>query len=127
MIASVKALSGRDFLDVADLSAGELRQVLDLAHAIKAGRWSQRPLQGRHLAMLFQNAVSALNPFLTVSSQLSHLQRLHHAAVHEGVSNWAPKLLAEVGIPDVAATLEKYPHHLSGGMAHTQKCDKERG
>jgi ornithine carbamoyltransferase len=54
MIASVKALAGRDFLDVADLSSGELRQVLDLAHAIKAGRWSQRPLEGRHIAMLFQ-------------------------------------------------------------------------
>jgi ornithine carbamoyltransferase len=54
MIASVKALAGRDFLDIADLSAEELRQVLDLAHAIKAGRWSQRPLQGRHIAMLFQ-------------------------------------------------------------------------
>ena len=54
MIASVKAIAGRDFLDVADLSSGELRQVLDLAHAIKAGRWSQRPLEGRHIAMLFQ-------------------------------------------------------------------------
>src|ERR1700730_717262 len=54
MIASVKALAGRDFLDVADLSSGALRQVLDLAHAIKAGRWSQRPLDGRHIAMLFQ-------------------------------------------------------------------------
>ena len=54
MIASVKSLAGRDFLDVADLSAGELRQVLELAHAIKAGRWSHRPLQGRHIAMLFQ-------------------------------------------------------------------------
>src|SRR6202171_5144914 len=48
------ALAGRDFLAVTDLSAGELRQVLDLAHSIKAGRWSQKPLQGRHLAMLFQ-------------------------------------------------------------------------
>ena len=54
MIASVNALAGRDFLDIADLTAGELRQVLDLAHAIKAGRWSQRPLRGRHVAMLFQ-------------------------------------------------------------------------
>src|SRR5258708_33344698 len=54
MIASVSALAGRDFLDVADLTAGELRKVLDLAHAIKAGRWSHRPLEGRHIAMLFQ-------------------------------------------------------------------------
>jgi ornithine carbamoyltransferase len=55
MIASVqKALTGRDFLDVADLDAQELREVLDLAHAIKERRWSGRPLEGRHVAMLFQ-------------------------------------------------------------------------
>jgi ornithine carbamoyltransferase len=50
----VTALSGRDFLDVADLDAAELRDVLALAHAIKAGRWAERPLAGRHVAMLFQ-------------------------------------------------------------------------
>src|ERR1700694_76891 len=54
MIASVKALKGRDFLDIADLDREELRQVLDLAHAIKKGQWSGRPLEGRHVAMLFQ-------------------------------------------------------------------------
>src|SRR5258708_18206213 len=54
MIASVNVLAGRDFLDVADLTAEELRKVLDLAHAIKAGRWSHKPLYGRHIAMLFQ-------------------------------------------------------------------------
>ena len=54
MIGSVKTLAGRDFLDIADLTAQELRRVLDLAHSIKAGRWAQRPLQGRHVAMLFQ-------------------------------------------------------------------------
>jgi ornithine carbamoyltransferase len=55
MIASVqKVLMGRDFLDIADLDADELRHVLDLAHAIKAGRWTGRPLEGRHVAMLFQ-------------------------------------------------------------------------
>jgi ornithine carbamoyltransferase len=54
MIGSVKTLAGRDFLDVADLNPQELRRVLDLARAIKAGRWSQRPLRGRHVAMLFQ-------------------------------------------------------------------------
>src|SRR6202795_5150140 len=54
MIASVKALTGRDFLEVADLSAEELRELVELSHAIKAGRWSGRPLDGRHIAMLFQ-------------------------------------------------------------------------
>lgn len=53
MIRAV-ALTGRDFLDVADLDPAELRAVLELAHSIKAGRWAGRPLQGRHIAMLFQ-------------------------------------------------------------------------
>src|SRR6202171_92969 len=54
MIGSVKSLRGRDFLDIADLDRQELRQGLDLAHAIKKGRWSGRPLEGKHIAMVFQ-------------------------------------------------------------------------
>ncbi len=53
MIRAV-SLKGRDFLDVADLDPAELRSVLELAHAIKAGRWAERPLEARHIAMLFQ-------------------------------------------------------------------------
>ena len=53
MIRAV-SLRGRDFLDVADLDPAELRSVLELAHAIKAGRWAERPLEARHIAMLFQ-------------------------------------------------------------------------
>src|SRR6195256_2605678 len=56
MVPAVRArkLKGWDFLDVADLDAAELRGVLDLGHQIKAGRWAERPLEGRHVAMLFQ-------------------------------------------------------------------------
>ena len=50
----VVSLRGRDFLDIADLDPAELGSVLELAHAIKAGRWSERPLAGKHVAMLFQ-------------------------------------------------------------------------
>lgn len=54
MIAPVISLRGRDFIDLADLDRVQLRHVLDLAHAIKAGGWRERPLEGRHIAMLFQ-------------------------------------------------------------------------
>jgi ornithine carbamoyltransferase len=58
MIAPVKvtsiSLRGRDFIDVADLARAGLRRLLDHAHEIKAGRWTGRPLAGRHIAMLFQ-------------------------------------------------------------------------
>lgn len=52
--SAAASMRGRDYLDVADLSADELRAVLDLAHAIKAGDDLGRPLQGRYVAMVFQ-------------------------------------------------------------------------
>src|SRR5256886_5613012 len=54
MIAPVVSLKGRDFIDLADLNRKELPEVHGLGQKIKAGAWSERPLQGRHLAMLFQ-------------------------------------------------------------------------
>src|SRR5258708_6505541 len=48
------ALSGRDLLSIADLKAEEIRAVLDLALAAKAGRSLGQPLAGRHLALIFQ-------------------------------------------------------------------------
>jgi ornithine carbamoyltransferase len=54
MIPPVVSLQGRDFLDVADLGRADLRRILDQAHEIKAGRSKARPLEGRHVAMLFQ-------------------------------------------------------------------------
>jgi ornithine carbamoyltransferase len=54
MISPVNSLKGRDFIDLADLEPIQLRRILDLGHQIKAGRWRDRPLEGRHVAMLFQ-------------------------------------------------------------------------
>ena len=54
MIAPVTSTVARDFIDLVDLDRHELRRVLDRAHEIKAGRWRRTPLEGKHLAMLFQ-------------------------------------------------------------------------
>ena len=54
MIAPVRSLKGRDFIDVADLEPDQMRHLLSLAHAIKAGSWREKPLGGKHMAMLFQ-------------------------------------------------------------------------
>jgi ornithine carbamoyltransferase len=47
-------LAGRDFLDLADLTSEEVRELLALARRIKAGEWRETPLAGRYLALLFQ-------------------------------------------------------------------------
>jgi ornithine carbamoyltransferase len=51
---SLFTLRGRDFLSISDLDRDELLAILDLADMIKAGTWQERPLAGRHVAMLFQ-------------------------------------------------------------------------
>ncbi|HKC20106.1 MAG TPA: ornithine carbamoyltransferase [Candidatus Dormibacteraeota bacterium] len=50
----MNSLKGRDFIDLADLEPIQLRRILDLGHRIKGGSWREKPLQGRHIAMLFQ-------------------------------------------------------------------------
>jgi ornithine carbamoyltransferase len=47
-------LRGADFTDIAQLDAGQLEAILDLASEIKAGRWRQTPLAGRSIALIFQ-------------------------------------------------------------------------
>jgi ornithine carbamoyltransferase len=53
-IANVASLRGRDFLDIGDLDPDQLRALLSLAARIKSGDWTEKPLQDRHIAMLFQ-------------------------------------------------------------------------
>ena len=52
MSNSLLTLHGRDFLSLSDLDRGELLAVLELAARIKAGEWRERPLSGKHVAML---------------------------------------------------------------------------
>jgi ornithine carbamoyltransferase len=47
-------LRGRDFLDIADLKADELLAVIELAEQMRAGSYNEKPLQGRHVALVFE-------------------------------------------------------------------------
>jgi ornithine carbamoyltransferase len=53
-VSELGRLRGADFLDLAELEAGEVRAVLDLAARIKAGRWTGTPLAGGSVAILLQ-------------------------------------------------------------------------
>jgi oligopeptide/dipeptide ABC transporter ATP-binding protein len=80
---------------------------------------SERELEdvrGRQIAMVFQDPMTALNPTLTIGTQLVEvLQR--HLGLDEGAARRrAAELLEEVGIPRARARLDDYPHRFSGGM-----------
>jgi ornithine carbamoyltransferase len=102
MIAPVRAaLQGRDFIDVADLDRTALRRILDLAHDIKAGRWSERPLESRHIAMLFQKPSHRTRVSFEVG-----IARLGGATTT--LTEHDVQLGVRESVPDAARVLDRY-------------------
>ena len=75
-----------------------------------------RHLRGPAMAMVFQDPMTALNPVLRLSVQLTEPLRLHLKLDRTQARSRAIELLASVGIPDAAGRIDQYPHQLSGGM-----------
>jgi oligopeptide/dipeptide ABC transporter ATP-binding protein len=73
-------------------------------------------VRGRRIAMVFQEAMSALNPHLTLATQLSEAARAHLGLTRRAARARAAELLALMQIGDPAGRLRSYPHELSGGM-----------
>jgi peptide/nickel transport system ATP-binding protein len=88
------------------LVEGEDILTFDPAH-LSAWRW-------RTVSMVFQSAMSALNPVITIFEQFRDVLARHSEISRGAARARAAELLALVGIP--AARLDDYPHQLSGGM-----------
>jgi peptide/nickel transport system ATP-binding protein len=74
-----------------------------------------RALRGQEISMVFQDPMTSLNPVMTIGKQMAHIQYREKRSRAEKRAR-AITMLQRVGIPDPAAQLNRYPHHLSGGM-----------
>ncbi|MBC3536218.1 ABC transporter ATP-binding protein [Megasphaera hominis] len=77
-------------------------------------------LRGREMAMVFQDPMTALNPVLSIGSQIREGLTLHQHLSRSDADQEAAALLREVGITSPERRLHQYPHELSGGMR--QRC-----
>ena len=73
-------------------------------------------IRGNRLAMIFQDPMTALNPFLTVERQLSEVTQRHLGHDRSTARRHAIEMLERVGIPGASQRIDEYPHQFSGGM-----------
>jgi oligopeptide transport system ATP-binding protein len=77
---------------------------------------ARRKVRGRKIAMIFQDALSALNPVLSVGYQLGEMFRVHQGLSKKDAKAKAIELMDRVKIPAAKERVGDYPHQFSGGM-----------
>lgn len=75
-----------------------------------------RSVRGNEIAMIFQDAQTALNPVYTVGEQISEAIRHHLDYSDKEAKERTIRLLDKVGIPEAETRYSDYPHEFSGGM-----------
>ncbi|MCL2478085.1 MAG: ABC transporter ATP-binding protein [Treponema sp.] len=73
-------------------------------------------IRGAKIAMIFQDPMTSLNPFLRVSTQMMETLRLHQKLDKKASREKAIEMLTLAGIPAAAERIDNYPHQFSGGM-----------
>ena len=73
-------------------------------------------IRGNRMAMIFQDPMTSLNPYLTVERQMTEVLELHKGMTRAEARKQAIKLLDAVKIPDAVNRVGMYPHEFSGGM-----------
>ncbi|MDP9071289.1 MAG: ABC transporter ATP-binding protein [Actinomycetota bacterium] len=111
---SVTALAVLGLLPETAVVSGEVRyrdqSLLDMDES------ERRKLRGSKLAMVFQDALAALNPVFRVGSQVEEAISVHHKMGRRELRERAVGLLDLVGIPNAHKRADQYPHEFSGGM-----------
>jgi oligopeptide transport system ATP-binding protein len=75
-----------------------------------------RRIRGRQIAMIFQDPMTSLNPFMKISRQIGEITELHLGHNRSQSHAHAVQMLEMVGIPDAKNRVDDYPHEFSGGM-----------
>jgi peptide/nickel transport system ATP-binding protein len=94
--------------------SGSIR--VDGQEVIGAPEERMRKIRGNSIAMIFQDALTALHPFYSIGDQISEGYRIHHRVSKSDAKKRAIEMLDRVGIPQPNRRVDDYPHQFSGGM-----------
>ena len=75
-----------------------------------------RKIRGAHIAMIFQDPMTSLNPVYRVGNQIAEMIQAHRDVSKKEALDRAVELLRSVGIPNPERRVHNYPHEFSGGM-----------
>jgi len=84
---------------------------------LQLGEAETERLRGEEISVVFQSALTALNPLFTAGAQVADVYRYHQRAGAPEAQAKAITLFDALGLPDPERTARLYPHQLSGGMA----------
>ncbi|MEU8700665.1 ABC transporter ATP-binding protein [Streptomyces sp. NPDC048680] len=116
---SGKSVTAQAIMGILDMPPGKISggEILfkdrDL---LKLKKEERRKIRGQEMAMIFQDALSSLNPVLTVGEQLGEMFVVHRGASRKEAKAKAVELMDRVRIPAAKERVGNYPHQFSGGM-----------
>jgi oligopeptide/dipeptide ABC transporter ATP-binding protein len=111
---SVSAMAVLGLLPKTARITGEI--VYGGGNLLDLGERELRDLRGRRIAMVFQDALAALNPVYTVGAQIGEAIQVHNDVRDRELRERVMELLDLVGIPNPRTRHDQYPHEFSGGM-----------
>ena len=94
--------------------SGEIR--LEGQDLLKIPEKEMQKIRGEKISMVFQDALSSLNPVFTVGNQITEALKIHMGMTSAQAKKRAVEMLDLVGIPDPGRRFYQYPFELSGGM-----------
>lgn len=115
-----KSVTARSLMGLTEVTGGRCQPGSQiLCHGENILDYSKKQWQsyrGREAAMIFQDAMTSLNPTMQIGHQIAECYRFHQKIGRKEALEKAAEMLTLVGISDPETALRRYPHEFSGGM-----------